>query len=77
MHLDSFQVKHHAYLLSFSSVQSVHLNPVGDAFINQHYHEAYHLIEKKEEYKMRIVKQAQHSVKRSLPVKNSLKRFPT
>ena len=47
MHLDSFQVKRHACLLSFSSVQSVHLNPVGDAFINQHYHEAYHLIEKK------------------------------
>lgn len=47
MYLDGFQIKHHEYLLSLSSIQSIDLNPVGDAFINQHSHEAYHLIEKK------------------------------
>ena len=46
MSLDTFQVKCHAYLLSPSSVQSIDLNAVGDIFITQHSHGAYHLIEK-------------------------------
>lgn len=42
----TFQVKHYAYLLSPSSLQSIDLNTGGDIFINQHSHGAYHLIEK-------------------------------
>lgn len=45
MSIATFQVKHRAYLLSLSSVQSIDLNTGGDILINQHSHRAYHLIE--------------------------------